>query len=115
MTLPCVRAAEGISMGSFVLVALTLGSAPEFLSCQSTDSGAQAVVRYSPALPVTQGTIVIPPTCPLPGALYTQWIPPASGYWVALSNLMLPNVAPAWGSSTDGLHFALPPAAAPGE
>jgi hypothetical protein len=101
--------------GYYVTIALTLGAAPEFLSCQSTDSGAQAVVQFAPGQTVTQGTIVIPPTCALPGSLYTQWSPPASGYWVAMANINLPNVAPAWGSSTDGLHFALPPAAAPGE
>src|SRR5580692_6205391 len=94
-------------MGAFVTIAYGIGAQPEFLSCLSTDYGAQPVVTFSPALAVTQGTLVIPAGQALPGTPYQQWFPPAGGWWVAMANTTLPDSPPAWGQGTDSLHFSL--------
>lgn len=101
-------------MSSYVTIAFGLGPTPQFLSCASGGAGAQLVVQFSPGQPVPQGAIIVPPGATLPGAPFTQWNPPV-GYWVVMASGNLPATLPAWGSSTDLLHFALPPAAAPGE
>jgi hypothetical protein len=98
---------------SYVVIAFGVDSQPEFLACLSTDAGAKPVVTFSAGVPVTQGTIVIGVGEALPGDLYSQWLTPANGWWIAMANISLPNSQPSWGSSVDSLQFSLGPSIAP--